>query len=88
MSRNVSLFFSCLNKWMQDELQVVLGVGVGQKRSLKIYVYFFFFIFRNFVVFSTVSAFLHFWNSRNIITLLFVVVVVVVETMIRIQKLG
>lgn len=84
MSRNVSLFFSCLKKWMQDELQVVLGVGVGQKRSLQIYVYFFFFL-RNFVVISTVSAFLE--NSRNIVTLLFVVVVVV-ETMIRIQKLG
>lgn len=83
MSRNVSLFFSCLKKWMQDELQVVLGVGVGQKRSLKIYVYFFF--LRNFVVISTVSAFLE--NSRNIITLLFVVVVVV-ETTIQIQKLG
>lgn len=45
-----------------------------------------FFFLRNFVFISTVSAFLE--NSRNIITLLFVVVVVVVETMIRIQKLG
>lgn len=71
MSRNVSLFFGCLNKWTQDELQVVLGVVSGQNGGVCKSTCFFFE-----VILLLFPVFLHYRlleNPKNIITLLIVV---------------
>ena len=65
----VPLFFSCLNKCIQDELQVALGVVVGQKGGVCECLCLFFFFLSNWVLFP---VFLYYWWLENtMIPLLF-----------------